>query len=94
MTINILMTEVSSSQISEIGYHDQTNTLAIRFRKKGEPGPLYHYPNFPPDLHAEFLGAESKGVFFGRHIRDAKGEDGKPLYPHTRINETEDSNAE
>lgn len=30
----------------------------------------------------------------GLKIRDAKGEDGKPLYPHTRIKETEDSHAE
>jgi len=71
---------VSSSQIHGIGHDPLTNTLAIQFprREKGEvlPGWIYHYSNFDAAKFAEFQAAESKGIFFGKHI---KGNEAHPF---------------
>jgi hypothetical protein len=33
-------------------------------------GERYRYFNFPPEQYQNFLAAESKGTYFGQHIRD------------------------
>lgn len=88
------MVPVDSSQLCEIGYCSTTNTLAIRFRSKGQPGKLYQYPKVPPDLFHEFKGSESLGTFFGQRIKNAKDDEGNPLYPHQLIVEEPDESAE
>ena len=72
-TQSIPMTEVDSHQIHSVGYDTVTNTLAVRFRRKGGPGALYHYPEFPADKHEEFRKAESYGSHFNTHIKDKFG---------------------
>lgn len=81
----IPMAPVTSNQVACIGYDPSTKTLACQFTRG--PGHIYHYPNVEPELHAQFVGAESIGTFFGQHIKPlpfkkfpapkAKGEEAK-----------------
>lgn len=63
----IPLTPVDSNQVGAIGYDAESKTLAATF--KFTPGVLYCYPNVSPDTVAAFLAAESKGTFFGEHIK-------------------------
>jgi hypothetical protein len=78
----IALAPVESSQIAGIGYHAETQTLAIQFTSKAGPGSLYHYANFTPEQFAALQSAESAGAHFGKHI--------KPLvdaHPYVKIDE-------
>ena len=66
--VAISMTPVESNQVKAVGYDTATNTLAVTFTRG--PGHIYHYPDVSPELHVNFLAAESKGVFFGSHIKE------------------------
>lgn len=63
------MVPVTSSQISKIGYDEETQTLAVEFKAKGGSGSLYHYSDVSPETHAAFMKAESKGTHLGKHIK-------------------------
>jgi hypothetical protein len=63
----IPMTPVQSNQVGAVGYDAATKTLAVTFTRG--PGHIYHYPGVEEKTHAEFMAAESKGVFFGQHIK-------------------------
>lgn len=63
----IPMTPVTSNQVKAIGYDEATKTLAVTFARGA--GAIYHYPDVDPELYAEFIGAESIGAFFGKHIK-------------------------
>lgn len=63
----IPMVPVTSNQVAAIGYDPARKTLACRFARG--PGHVYHYPNVGPELHARFMEAESKGTFFGQHVK-------------------------
>jgi len=58
-----------SSNIAETGYDDATMTLEIKFHSGG----IYQY--WPVTLHAweHFSNAKSKGSYFFKNIRGAKG---------------------
>ena len=56
---------VSSSSINAIGYLPDQQTLEVEFVR----GTVYQYFGVPQAAHESFLAAESKGVFFNRHIR-------------------------
>jgi hypothetical protein len=58
---------VNSSQVKAVGYDPATKTLAVTFNR-GQ-GAIYHYPDVSPELHAQFLAAESMGRFHGEHIK-------------------------
>ena len=45
---------------------------------KNGPGAVYHYPNFTPEAHAAFVGAESIGKHFGQHIQSLPFEKYQP----------------
>ncbi|NWA20308.1 KTSC domain-containing protein [Serratia liquefaciens] len=85
MTININLVPVNSSQIHSIGHNPATNTLAIRFKSRGEPAALYHYSNVSADDFTAFKDAESVGSHFYKHIK-ADTE----RFPFQRINEKKD----
>jgi hypothetical protein len=69
-TLTIDLTPVESSQLSAYGYDAATQTLAIRFKGRGElPGSLYHYRNFGETDWQAFLDAPSKGSHFIRNIK-------------------------
>lgn len=63
----IPMTPVESHQVAAIGYDAARRTLQVTFTRG--PGHAYQYPNVEPRLHADFMAAESKGKFFGEHIK-------------------------
>lgn len=63
----IPMDPVESNQVKAIGYDAASKTLACTFTRG--PGHIYHYPNVEPETHAAFMKAESKGNFFGQHIK-------------------------
>ena len=66
----IPLTDVESNLIKAVGYDKDSATLAVTFKRyDGTPGPIYHYANVSPVLHAEFIGAESLGKFHGEHIK-------------------------
>lgn len=67
----IAMTPVESSQIHSIGYDEETQTLAIRFKDRatGAPTSLYHYDNATPANFAALQSAESIGSHFYKHIK-------------------------
>jgi hypothetical protein len=81
--------KVDSSQIAEVGYGEGfygPETLALRFpptkkqKAAGEPGSEYHYQNVTPEMHQEFMAAESIGSYFGRNIKPFPEK-----YPFTKV---------
>lgn len=58
---------VDSEAISSVGYDAATETLEVEFIT----GRIYHYHGVSPGMHRSFLTAQSLGVFFNHHIRDA-----------------------
>lgn len=64
--LDITMQNVSSSNLSAIGYDEETKTLRIEFNS----GSTYDYRGVPKRLMEELLGAESIGSFFHSHIRN------------------------
>lgn len=66
----IALVDVESNLIKAVGYDPETATLAVTFKRYDDkPGPIYHYPNVSPVMHAEFIGAESLGKYHGEHIK-------------------------
>ena len=65
MTINMHAPKNRSSHIGEIGYDDETNTLAVTFRS----GDTYHYPGVGRGIFDALNSAESAGSFFHKSIR-------------------------
>ena len=65
--------KVESSNIQEIGYHHQTQTLRIIFQE----GRAYDYPMVTDAEFKKLMAAESKGRFFNSHI--------KPMYGHVTV---------
>lgn len=82
---DIKMTPVQSSQLAEIGYDEDSKTLAIRFNgRHDEPkGRLYHYSGVEPETFEALKNAESKGSFFIRNIKPNPGR-----YPYKKIDES------
>lgn len=79
--MQITMDSVESSQIDAIGYDAHSQTMAIRFKGKGDkPGSVYHYSNFTDEDWQTFSQAESIGSHFYRHIKPFPEK-----YPYTRI---------
>lgn len=65
------MISVSSSDISSIGY--ENNTLYVRFNKGG----LYSYSGVPYTVYNSLMNAPSHGKYFAAHIKNT--------YPYSRI---------
>lgn len=65
--VAISMTPVESHQVAAIGYSAARKTLQVTFTRG--PGHIYQYPNCDEQLHTDFMAAESKGKFFGEHIK-------------------------
>jgi hypothetical protein len=64
---------VSSSNIAQIGYEPDFQTLEIQFLTGG----VYQYSGVPPNVFEEFTAASSKGRYFSAYIKDR--------YPTTRV---------
>lgn len=64
---HIPMTPVESNQVGAVGYDSTTKTLAVTFARGA--GAIYHYPGVAQETFDAFMAAESKGKFFGEHIK-------------------------
>ncbi|CAA2106115.1 KTSC domain-containing protein [Variovorax paradoxus] len=65
--VAIPTTPVESHQVAAIGYDAERRTLEVTFTRS--PGHIYQYPNVAPEVHTAFMAAESKGKYFGEHIK-------------------------
>ncbi len=63
----IPMTAVQSNQVAAVGYDAASKTLALTFTRG--PGHIYHYPDVAQKTYDDMMAAESKGIFFGQHIK-------------------------
>ncbi len=63
----IPLTPVQSNQVGAVGYDAATKTLAVQFSRGA--GAIYHYPDVDQKVYDDFMAAESKGTFFGQHIK-------------------------
>lgn len=61
----VVFKKVASSQIKEIGYVEQEETLYIKFRNRK----LYSYWPVSKEQYAEFENSNSKGSFFHKKIK-------------------------
>lgn len=71
MSLTARRIPVTSTAIASVSY--SPDALDVEFTS----GSTYRYFAVPEHLVHEFLSAESKGVFFNRHIR--------PCYHHARL---------
>lgn len=58
-------TPVDSSNISSIGYDEDSNTLEVEFHS----GAVYQYFDVPLNVYQEIMEAGSKGQYFAQHIK-------------------------
>lgn len=58
---------VSSSNISSIGYDENSNTLEIEFHNGG----VYQYFNVPKNVFEGLMSASSHGQYFDQNIKKA-----------------------
>ena len=58
-------TPVQSTTLASISYAPSHKRLVIEFRDHA----VYRYHGVPVEVYADFLAAESKGVYFNRAIR-------------------------
>lgn len=56
---------VKSSNISEVGYHEKTETLEVLFRN----GRMYQYFDVPSWVYQGLLGADSCGRYLNQEIK-------------------------
>ena len=61
---SVPMHEVVSSNISFIGYEEETQSLYVTFKK----GQTYKYNNVSKEVFKEFLNASSVGSYYKSHI--------------------------
>lgn len=62
---DIKMQSVASSNLSAVGYDEESKTLRVEFNS----GSTYEYRGVPKRTFDDLLGAESIGSFFHSHIR-------------------------
>lgn len=60
------MVKVESSNIAEVGYDGETETLYVTFKN----GATYGYLRVPAKKAMALLNAPSKGAYLADHIRD------------------------
>ena len=65
MTIQMRKPKWQSSHISELGYDEETGTMAVTFAKGG----TYHYPGVPVETYTALHQSGSPGDYFHRHVR-------------------------
>lgn len=65
---------VVSSNVSDIGYAESSETLFVRFLGDGS---VYQYDNVPKEVWILFQSAPSKGKFLWHSVRD--------VYPYQRL---------
>jgi hypothetical protein len=64
---HIDLSPVESSHIAAIGYHPESQTMAVQFKSNDQY--VYHYAGVSPDKYDEFKNALSIGQYFHMHVR-------------------------
>jgi hypothetical protein len=59
-------TPVTSSDLSSVGYDEESSTLEIEFKK----GAIYQYSGVPEDEYQNLMGASSVGRYFNSNIKN------------------------
>lgn len=67
------MTQVSSSNVDEVGYDEQNQIVYVRFLN----GTLYIYKGVPEHIYNGLLNASSVGSYLHRNFKN--------VYPYERI---------
>ena len=62
---NVMFYDVESSNVSQIGYDDESMNLWVRFNN----GYLYWYAGVDPGTWDMFLQTESKGKFIHQYLK-------------------------
>jgi hypothetical protein len=63
-------TPVKSSNVASIGYHEPTKKMEVEFHgKSGKPNMIYVHYGIEPQMHADFMAADSIGSFYNQNIR-------------------------
>lgn len=88
MKCTIPMHACESSQIREFGYDPATKTLAVRFNGKAGARTVYTYAGVEPELFAAMQESDSKGRFFGEHLKGKTEQ-----HPFTKIVEDDEEQA-
>jgi hypothetical protein len=57
---------IDSTALESAAYVAQRRWLYLRFKS----GEIYRYFDFPPENYRDFMADESKGSYFGKHIRE------------------------
>ncbi|MGD0036483.1 MAG: KTSC domain-containing protein [Bacteroidota bacterium] len=58
-------TPVDSTNITSIGYDEDSNTLEVEFHS----GAIYQYFDVPLNVYQEMIQESSKGQYFVQHIK-------------------------
>lgn len=58
-------TNVSSSNLSSIGYNSDSRTLEIEFHSGG----VYEYYHVPESVYTNLMNANSHGIYFNANIK-------------------------
>jgi len=70
LKVPIIMHNVSSSNVSRIGYDPSSNILQVEFLPSGKKGyRMYRYFRVPREVWNAFTDAHSKGTFLWKFIR-------------------------
>lgn len=77
----MMMTQVQSSVIAEIGYDEDEKRLDVVFTNRAR----FSYADVPQDVYEAFIAADSVGKFFSSKIRNK--------YTATRQKETREQQA-
>lgn len=65
MTAQLAWTEVTSSNVRQVAYHEPTKTLAVRFNGGG----LYSYMEAAEDTYQDLLNAVSVGRYLNEVVK-------------------------
>ena len=63
--LDITMNSVTSSNIREMGYHEESRQLRVLFTNGG----LFQYKDVPPEVVSEMMKSDSVGSYFSKNIR-------------------------
>lgn len=62
---SIAMKQVSSSNLSAVGYDVDNKLLHVQFKN----GTIYEYRGVPEKIYTDLMSADSLGTFFNQNVR-------------------------
>lgn len=68
LAADVVMQDVESTLVQQIGYDPDTQTLIVKLVTDGS---VYEYYGVPQEVYDQFMAAESKGHFFTKYIKNS-----------------------